>query len=72
MPAFAFDGVENTHIKVTDKELCVEYRGYVCRYTTDGKFFDVKEDICNRNGRYRRFRALGDRSVSVKIEIEKL
>lgn len=72
VPAFAFDGVENTHIAVRGKTLRVEYRGYVCKYTTNGEFFDVKEDICNRNGKYRRFRAVGEGSVSVKIEIEKL
>ena len=70
VPAFAFDGIENTHITMTNKELRVEYRGHVCKYTTNGQFFDVKEDICNRNGKYRRFRAVGEGSISVKIEID--
>ena len=72
IPAFAFDGVEKSYIKMTNKELLVEYKGFVCKYTTDGELFDVKEDICNRNGKYRRFRAVGEGSVSVSITIEQL
>ena len=37
---------------------------------TPGQIFDVKEDICNRNGRYRRFRAVGEGEVSVTVTIE--
>ena len=72
IPAFAFDGIEKTHIIMTDKVLTVEYKGYVCRYTTTGQFVDLGEEICNRNGKYRRFRAEGESLVWVKIEIEKL
>jgi hypothetical protein len=33
---------------------------------------DLGEEICNRNGKYRRFRAEGEYLVYLKIEIEKL
>ena len=72
IPAFAFDGVTSTKIKVTEKEITVEYNGYVCRYTTTGKIVDLSEDICNRNGKYHRYRAEGEYLVVVKIEIEKI
>ena len=72
IPAFAFDGLEKTHIKMTDRVLTVEYKGYVCRYTTSGRLVDLGEEICNRNGKYRRFRAEGESKVSVSITIEKL
>ena len=73
IPAFAFDGVEETKICVTEQELTVEYNGYICRYTTTSKIVDLGEDICNRNGKYHRYRAEDDRYlVAVKIEIEKI
>ncbi|MBQ8407590.1 MAG: hypothetical protein IJY39_01860 [Clostridia bacterium] len=72
IPAFAFDGIEKTHIKMTDKVLTVEYKGYRCKYTTTSKFVDLGEEVCNRNGKYRRFRAEGEYLVWVKIEIEKI
>ena len=72
IPAFAFDGVESTKISATENEIAVEYRGYVCRYTTTSKFVDLGEDICNRNGKYHRYRAEDEYLVAVKIEIEKI
>ena len=72
IPAFAFDGAETTDISVADNVLTVEYNGYACRYTTTGKIVDLGEDICNRNGKYHRYRAEGDLLVCVKIEIEKI
>ncbi len=70
VPVFAFDGIEFAHIKMTDKEITAEYKCHTVRYTTTGRFFDLKEDICNRNGRYRRFRAVGEGSVGLKIVID--
>ena len=72
VPAFAFDGAEKSHINLAGKTLTVEYKGFVCTYKTDGQFFDAKEDICNRNGKYHRFRAVGDEKVSVTVTIEKI
>lgn len=72
IPVFAFDGVESTCISATDKVITVEYNGYRCRYTTTNSFVDLGEDICNRNGKYHRYRAEGDLLVCVKIEIEKI
>ena len=71
-PAFVFDGVDSTKISVTENEITVEYNGYVCRYIATGKIVDLGEDICNRNGKYHRFRAVGEYLVCVKIEIEKI
>ena len=72
IPAFAFDGVDCTKINMNEKVITVEYNGYVCRYTTTGKIADLGEGICNRNGKYHRFRAEDKYLVSVKIEIEKI
>ena len=85
IPAFAFDGVEETKINITDRQvtidgshsvtyqvLTVEYKGYACRYITSGRIVDLGEDVCNRNGRYHRFRAEGEFLVYVKIEIERM
>ena len=72
IPAFAFDGVESTKITASDKVITVEYNGYVCRYTTTGKFTDLGEDVCNRNGKYHRYRAEGEYLVCVNVKIEKI
>lgn len=72
IPAFAFDGVDCTKINMNEKVITVEYNGYVCRYTTTGRIVDLGEDICNRNGKYHRYRAEGEYLVSVKIAIEKI
>lgn len=69
IPVFDFDGVENTEIAVTKQEISVKYKNSICHYETDGEISDVEETICNRNGRYRRFRAIGNKVVSVKISI---
>ncbi len=85
IPAFAFDGVEETAINITERQvtvdgsrsvtyqvLTVEYKGYACRYVTSGRIVDLGEDVCNRNGRYHRFRAEDEFLVYMNIEIEKL
>ena len=72
VPVFVFDGFEKTHVKMTNRDIAVEYKGFVCRYATDGEFFDVKEEICNRNGKYRRMRAVGNTKITVKITVEQI
>ena len=72
IPAFAFDGVDSTKITATDKVITVEYNGYLCRYTTTGKFVDLGEDVCNRNGKYHRYRAEDEYLVCVNVKIEKV
>jgi len=71
LPAFAFDGKESPQIAVAAKKLTVSYRGWSCRYETDGAIVDTGRSACNRNGRYRRFEARGEKSLMVKISIER-
>lgn len=71
IPAFCFDGEEETKIAHDEHQLTVEYRGWVCRYTTDGIVCDTGKIACNRNGHYRVFRADGEGELSLHIEIHK-
>jgi len=55
VPAFDFDGKDNTKITVTENEVAVEYQGAVCRYRFNGKINPDFKYFYNRNGRYRVF-----------------
>lgn len=71
IPAFAFDGREQTTIVLSEdkKHLAVSYRGHLCQYTTDGHFEDTGETFCNRNGKYHAFRAVGNTLLHVFVQI---
>ena len=70
IPVFEFDGAEHTRIIATKHEITVEYKNSVCKYSTNGSFVCLSQSLCNRNGRYQRYRAIGNGNVSVKIIIE--
>ena len=70
LPAFDFDGKERSVIKAGETTLTVAYRGWTCRYETDGRIVDTGRSACNRNGRYRRFEAQGERKLTVNVTIE--
>ena len=69
LPAFAFDGETRPEIRCEGKTLTVRYRGWTCRYETDGELVDAGRRYGNRNGLYRRYDACGDRRVTVRISI---
>ena len=69
LPAFEFDGEASTEVSCDGKSLAIRYRGWVCRYATDGTIVDTGAVCCNHNGRYRVFEARGTKSVSVKVVI---
>ena len=71
LPAFAFDGREETQIAASEKTLTVAYRGWKCVYETDGTIVDTGRSACNRNGRYRRFEARGEKRLTVRAVIER-
>lgn len=71
LPAFCFDGEQKTTVTATEHSLTVVYRGYACRYVTDGTVTDAHYVAGNRNGHYQAFYAAGTNSVTVKIAIEK-
>ena len=70
LPAFAFDGERETEIVTGPRTLVVRYRGWECRYETDGEIADAGMVCCNRNGRYRTFEARGEKTLAVKVTIE--
>lgn len=69
LPAFAFDGKNKTTISCEGGTLVIRYRGWRCRYQTDGTIVDTGVSCCNRNGRYRVFEARGNERLSVKVSI---
>ncbi|MBR2839636.1 MAG: hypothetical protein IKE55_12690 [Kiritimatiellae bacterium] len=71
LPAFAFDGENETEISCSGKSLVVRYRGWICSYLTDGSLADTGRVCCNRNGRYRAFEARGDKGLSVAVSIRR-
>ena len=71
LPAFDFDGETYTEIHQAENRLTIRYKGWTCRYTTNGKISDTGKTGANRNGIYRAFLATGKDSLNVKIEIVK-
>ena len=47
------------------------YRGWICRYTTNGIIRDTDKTARNRNGCYRMFYAEGRDDLTVTVVIEK-
>ena len=70
LPAFAFDGGNETQITCQGTVLEIRYQGYLCRYTSSNPICDMAKTAFNRNGRYRLFQTAGDKQVSVTVEIE--
>lgn len=71
LPAFSFDGENETFITFENDILEVEYEGWICRYSSNGAIKDLGKTARNRNGFYRLFYAEGESELSVKIEIFK-
>jgi len=72
LPAFSFDGEISPEIIAEKDSLTVSYRGWRCRYTTNGTVVDLKQTAANRNGHYLMFVAVGQNQVDVHIKIEKI
>lgn len=72
LPALCFDGEKKVKIEAGAHTLCICYEGWRCRYTTDGAVLPCPDKIAaNRNGHYRVFVAQAQKTLSVRIEIEK-
>ncbi len=69
LPAFAFDGENETSISLENNILQIEYEGSICRYTSNGEIKELDKTARNRNGFYQLFYAEKENSLSVKIEI---
>ena len=71
LPAFAYDGAQETEIVHGGQTLSVRYGGWVCTYATDGEIVDTGRLCCNRNGKYRVFEARGEKSLKTTVAITK-
>ena len=69
-PLFAFDGERHTDIFSAGSDVWVTYRGYRCRYTTDGDIKLQETVYENRNGRYRAAAIYGETQVTLYVSIE--
>ena len=69
LPAFAGDGKQKTEITTEEKQLCIAYEGWQCRYRTNGELQDLHRLYANRNGHYRAFTAKGGKTLTVAVTI---
>ncbi|MBP5182276.1 MAG: hypothetical protein J6331_04535 [Lentisphaeria bacterium] len=70
LPAFAFDGKTESVITGSPGLLAVRYKDWVCRYRTEnGAIRDTGKVGCNRNGHYALFRAEGEKTLTVTVDI---
>lgn len=60
VPAFLFDGANESEITASDGQIVVKYNGSFCRYTFKGAPIDYGV-FFNRNGRYRAYRIATDK-----------
>ena len=67
LPAFEFDGANETAIEANDTCLTVHYHGWCCCYRTDGHIVDTGNICTNRNGKYRVYKV---NSKLLHIEID--
>lgn len=73
LPAFFFDGKQETRIEQQEKQLSIQYEGYVCRYEVpEGRVKDSKIVMANRNGHYKLYLAEGTDTLECRITIEKV
>lgn len=71
LPAFAFDGENQTEIVPEKQTLTVIYEGWMCQYHTDGEIINLEKTAANRNGHYNMYLAKGKDKLRVEICIEK-
>ena len=71
LPAFCFDGENETQISLNENVLEIAYGGWICRYTASGVIRDLGKTAGNRNGLYRLFCAEAESDLDLKIEIER-
>lgn len=71
LPAFAFDGENHTEISCSENTLTIEYKDWICQYTTNGRISDLNQNAYNRNGCYKAFCALAEDNLFVKITMNK-
>jgi len=69
LPAFVFDGENNSDLSCDETCLTVSYEDWICRYTVNGAIFDTEKYAVNRNGHYRIFYASAKDTLTVKVEI---
>ena len=60
VPAFLFDGAQETDITVSDGQIVIKYNGSFCKYTFTGEPQDYGV-FFNRNGRYRAYSIATDK-----------
>ena len=73
LPALFFDGKQETRIEQQEKQLSIQYEGYVCRYEVpEGRVKDSKIVMANRNGHYKLYLAEGTDALECRITIEKV
>ncbi len=71
LPAFSFDGENETRIDLRGNSLEIAYEEWKCRYTASGTIRDLDKTARNRNGYYKLFCAEGIDELEIKIEIIK-
>ena len=72
LPAFSFDGENNTQISTDENSLTVAYQGWTCKYTSSGTMVDLKKEAYNPNGYYKVFYVKANKTLTVTIEISQI
>jgi predicted NBD/HSP70 family sugar kinase len=69
LPAFVFDGENNTEITLAGKKLSISYMGAECEYAASADIFETEKLGRNRNGYYKAYYTAAEKELTVKIKI---
>ncbi len=72
LPALCTDGETTAETAYDTHTLTVAYRGWRCRYETDGTILPTDTVAANRNGHYRAFIATAHDRLTVRVVLEPL
>lgn len=71
LPAFVWDGANQSAIEVSQNKIDVRFDGWSCCYETDGAILDNALLYANRNGHYQAYTAKKACELNVWISIQK-
>lgn len=69
LPAFEFDGENETSIDIDKESITIKYLDSSCKYSFDGKLNENYEHYYNRSGKYRVYKVFNNDSLNVHVEL---
>lgn len=72
LPALEFDGESSPETTCDGRNIVIQFKGDVCRYSTNGAITDTGLTYANRNGHIHRYDVKAERKLVVRGRIEEM